>query len=162
LCGLPGAISSVAAGAAITIATGGVYGVTALLTDAGTGAMCLGALAKLKALGTVMDALSDAKRVLGAGRGAIFGTKVHTVVERSLHAAGDKVVRAERSYLNGQVVPRGTKGSVRLDAVEGPLDNPVAVFDLKTGNAKLTADRITEIRRHLPNEGKDVIFVEVK
>jgi hypothetical protein len=25
------------------------------------------------------------------------------------------------SYLNGQVVPRGTPGSVRLDVVEGPL-----------------------------------------
>ena len=31
---------------------------------------------------------------------------------------------------------RGTPGSVCLDVVEGPLDNPTSIYDLKTGSAK--------------------------
>lgn len=53
------------------------------------------------------------------------------------------------------MVPRGTKGSVRLDAVEGPLDNPEAIYDLKSGGAKLTPERIEEIRKHPPGGGHE-------
>ncbi len=41
-------------------------------------------------------------------------------------------------------------GSVRLDVVEGPLDAPTAIYDLKTGSAALTPARIQQIQSHIP------------
>jgi hypothetical protein len=47
-------------------------------------------------------------------------------------------------------VPRGTRGSVRVDAVRGRPERPKEIWDLKTGGARLTPQRIQQIRRHLP------------
>jgi hypothetical protein len=49
------------------------------------------------------------------------------------------------------VVPYPGTGGVRLDVVEGNLMRPIAVYDLKTGAARLTPSRIAEIRMHLPS-----------
>jgi len=58
----------------------------------------------------------------------------------------------EVTYKNGQLVPYGTKGGVRLDVVEYNVDGTIkAVYDLKTGKAGLTTSRIQEILNHLPN-----------
>ena len=46
----------------------------------------------------------------------------------------------------------GTKGSVRLDIVAYSEGRPAAIFDLKTGNAKLTATRIVQIQQHIPRD----------
>jgi hypothetical protein len=59
-------------------------------------------------------------------------------------------------------VTRGTRGSVRLDVVEGPLTAPTAIYDLKTGSARLTADRIAQIRSHLPEGYRDIPVIEVR
>jgi len=64
--------------------------------------------------------------------------------------AGNPSLSTEISYLNGQVVPRGTPGSVRLDIVNGPLNAPVSIFDLKTGSATLKPPRIEQIQSHIP------------
>lgn len=39
------------------------------------------------------------------------------------------------------------KGSVTIDVVEGPVDNPTAVFDYKFGDAVLDADREAQMIR---------------
>jgi hypothetical protein len=67
----------------------------------------------------------------------------------------------EQSCLNASLVPRGVPGSVRLDVVKGPLDNPTAVFDLKTGNATLTPARIQQIQSHLSG-GNSVPVYQIK
>lgn len=49
-------------------------------------------------------------------------------------------------------VKYGTKGSVRADAVEGPIDNPTVIYDLKTGKAKLTDKNIEKYNKHIPGK----------
>lgn len=55
----------------------------------------------------------------------------------------------EVRYKNGMPYKKGdgVKDSVRLDVVEGPVDNPTAVFDYKFGDAVLDADRKAQMRR---------------
>mgnify|MGYP004695102959 CR=1 FL=1 len=70
--------------------------------------------------------------------------------------------KTEISFLNGEVVKYETKGSSRLDAVL--LDekgNIIAVFDLKTGNAKLSTSQIDKIHANLPEGAKDVPVIEI-
>jgi hypothetical protein len=38
------------------------------------------------------------------------------------------------------------RGSIRLDVIEGPLDNPTQVWDYKFGGARLTPTRVNQIR----------------
>jgi hypothetical protein len=88
--------------------------------------------------------------LIGPGRGPVYGTRVHSAFQRVVQALGRTDLSTEVSYLNGQVVPRGTPGSVRLDVVEGPLTSPIKIFDLKTGSATLTPQRITQIQQNIP------------
>jgi len=56
-----------------------------------------------------------------------------------------------------------SKGGVRLDAILfDEAGKPLAIFDLKTGKAGLTPERINQIRSHLPEEFKDVPILEVR
>ncbi len=93
---------------------------------------------------------NNAASTTGPGRGPAYGTRVHSVFEIVVNALPNTARRTEVSYLNGQVVPRGTKGSVRIDVLEGPRNAPTAVYDLKTGSALLTTFRIEQIQRHVP------------
>ena len=56
------------------------------------------------------------------------------------------------SYKDGVRVKYGTKGSVRADAIYGNVDKPKAVYDLKTGDAKLTDKNIKKYNQHLPDK----------
>jgi len=85
----------------------------------------------------------------------------HTAFEAEVNALGNANLRTEVSYLNGEVVRRGTAGSVRLDVVEGALDAPTEVFDLKTGGATLSPARIAQIESDIPG-GANVPVVMIK
>ena len=89
-----------------------------------------------------------------------FGTKAHS----EFKAINDKKpgVSTEVSYLDGKVVDYGTKGSVRVDAVKGNPMAPKAIADLKTGQARLTEQRINDIRDHLPKAYRDVPIHEIR
>lgn len=84
---------------------------------------------------------------------AIDATHLTPQVARTLkHTQAELMVKAELpnlnteiSYLGGELANRGTKGSVRLDVVDGPLSNPTQVFDFKFGNAGLSNSRIDNI-----------------
>jgi RHS repeat-associated protein len=93
-----------------------------------------------------------------------YGTKVHTELERDIKNNLEKQlnVKAEVSYHNGIEVKRGHPGSVRLDVVEGGITTPTAVYDLKTGQAGLSASRITEIRSHLPEGYRNIPVIELR
>jgi len=71
-------------------------------------------------------------------------------------------IQTEVSYRNGSVVPRGTRGSVRVDAVRGRPERPKEIWDLKTGGARLTPQRIQQIRRHLPRGCQNIPIREVR
>lgn len=96
----------------------------------------------------LQGAASEASATVGEGSGAVHGTKVHT--EFGKLAGEIEGVSTEVSYKNGQVVPYGTKGSVRADAVWGDVNAPSAIFDLKTGGAKLTPKNVAKYNEHVP------------
>ncbi|MDL2218405.1 hypothetical protein LJC27_07065, partial [Christensenellaceae bacterium OttesenSCG-928-M15] len=97
-----------------------------------------------------------------AGSGTVPGTLKHSDFAKQVNSLKDSNLKTEVSYLNGQVVKYGTKGSVRLDVVEyGSKGEIISVYDLKTGTAGLTQSRITEIQSHIPN-GSQVPVVEIR
>ena len=82
--------------------------------------------------------------------GHVSGTKQHTKFAEKVNKLGNKNLRTEVSFLNGKEVSYGTKGSVRLDVVEYDANGKIiAVYDLKTGWAKLTETRIKQIQGHV-------------
>ena len=85
------------------------------------------------------------------GKGPQYGTRVHTHVEVEITNSNLKDVRCEVSYKNGQLVPYGEQGSVRLDTVLlGATGDPIYAIDIKTGGASLTPSRIDRINSQLP------------
>jgi RHS repeat-associated protein len=111
-------------------------------------------------LSTLSASAKQAAAKVGPGRGAVHGTKMHTEFQIANKAAG--VTNTEKSYLNGSVVDYGTPGSIRVDVVKGAADAPVAIGDLKTGTAKLTSARVTEIQSHLPTGYQGAPVYEVR
>lgn len=102
-------------------------------------------------------AATRARNTVGPGSGGAYGTRVHTAFEAEVQGL-NQGLSTEISYLNGTVVPRGTAGSVRLDVVNGPLNAPVSIFDLKTGSATLTPARIQQIQSHIPGGANVPVF----
>jgi RHS repeat-associated protein len=92
------------------------------------------------------DALND----IGLGSGPQHGTKVHSVFKKNIKDAGDTNLTPEVSYKDFEVVPYGTNGSVRPDAVEGNILQPTSIFDLKTGGAKVGPKDVQKFKDHVP------------
>lgn len=103
------------------------------------------------------DVARNAAKTVGVGKGPVYGSRVHSEFKKGAEACG---FSCEVSYRKGEIVPHGTKGSVRLDAVDNPL-SPTIVADLKTGSATLSPARIREILSHLP-QGSNPIMFEVR
>ena len=81
-----------------------------------------------------------------SGSGHLVGTQKHTALKAEICSLNNPKVRAEVSFLNGREVDYGTKGSVRLDVVcFGDNGDIICAWDLKTGSAILTENRITQI-----------------
>ncbi len=113
-------------------------------------------------LAQLRNAASQAAAVVGEGRGAAYGTKFHTAFESAVKALDNPELLTEQSYLNRQPVRRGFPGSVRLDVVQGSRESITAVYDLKTGTASLTAQRIREIQSHLPAGSESAPVIEIR
>jgi hypothetical protein len=84
--------------------------------------------------------------------GSVEGTIKHGYADRLLNRYqqmyGDRGLSTEVRYANGVPWREGVplKGAIRLDVVEGPLNNPTAVYDYKFGNAVLSPSRVIQIR----------------
>lgn len=140
------------------IASGG----TALLSRSSTRAAAAIGAAQQASPSTVLQGFATAARSnVGAGQGAVYGTRVHSEFAKMIRSLGRSDLHAEVSYLNGRVVPYGTRGSVRMDAVVGTQAAPTAIFDLKTGSAALTPSRIAQIRSHLPQGYQNIPIREI-
>jgi hypothetical protein len=107
-------------------------------------------------------AASLAASNVGPGSGSVYGTRVHSAFADEVAALGRSDLFSEVSYLNGQVVPYGTSGSVRLDVVVGSPGAPTAIWDLKTGSAAPSPSRIAQIQSHLPPGFQNVPVLEVR
>jgi len=106
---------------------------------------------------------SDAADEVGPGRGAVYGTRVHTAFAQLIREMlPSDEFSSEVSYVKDRgVVAYGTPGSVRLDVVLGNPEEPTAVFDLKTGSATLTQARIAQILSQLPEGFQDIPVLEI-
>ncbi len=102
-------------------------------------------------------AATRARNTVGPGSGGAYGTRVHSAFAGEVNAL-NQGLSTEISYLNGVRVNYGTPGSVRLDVVNGPLNAPVSIFDLKTGSATLTPARIQQIQSHIPGGANVPVF----
>jgi LysM repeat protein len=94
------------------------------------------------------------------------GTLQHRYAENLLNRYRDifapRGLTAEARYINGQPwVAGSTKGSIRLDVIEGPLNRPTTVWDYKFGGATLPPSRVTQIQNGIPN-GANVPVLEIK
>ncbi|MGA2280262.1 MAG: toxin TcdB middle/N-terminal domain-containing protein [Verrucomicrobiota bacterium] len=95
-------------------------------------------------------AATRAGETVGPGRGAVYGTQVHSAFANEVRALGNPNVQSEVSFLNGKIVNYGTPGSVRLDVVHfAPNNQVLSAFDLKTGSATLTPQRILQIQQQV-------------
>jgi YD repeat-containing protein len=92
----------------------------------------------------------------------VKGTKIHSAFERLIKSEGQGEFQSEISYLNGVVVKRGKKGSIRVDAVLGDPEHPLAIWDLKTGKRGLSEARKAQIREHLPLGYEHIDITELR
>ncbi len=97
---------------------------------------------------------------VGPGSGPAYGTAVHSALRQEILRLNNPNLRSEISYLNGEFALYGTRGSVRVDVVEGPVNAPTTVFDLKTGSATLTPSRVLQIQSHIPG-GTNVPVMQI-
>ena len=113
------------------------------------------------AVSRLLNAVDQATQQNGSGSGPGYGTAVHSSLARIVASWKDPDFTPEVSYLNGRQVPYGTPGSIRVDVVYGPPDQPFAVYDLKTGGASLDLLRVQQIQAHLPGNSS-VPVIELK
>ncbi|MBE6572475.1 MAG: hypothetical protein E7656_09535 [Ruminococcaceae bacterium] len=124
-----------------------------------------------KAADKAVDSVSDTREFLqdAANKvktdvtGHVSGTKQHREFEEIIKGSGRTKLKTEASFdkLTGKIDDYGKKGTLRLDVVEyDDAGKIIAVYDLKTGSAKLSQKRIQEIRDMF--ERTDLPVYEIK
>jgi hypothetical protein len=78
--------------------------------------------------------------------GVVNGTLKHTMFKQKVDALGIPGLKTEKTYKGGKMVDYGEKGAVRVDAILDNGDGTFTVWDLKTGNARLTPERAKQIQ----------------
>jgi hypothetical protein len=106
-----------------------------------------------------------ARKSVARGEGesaAAWGTRVHTRWETLARAKFGGRIRTEVSYKGGREVAFGTKGSIRVDGIlYDKRGNPIAIYDLKTGNATLSNARIKRLKKALPKDLKELPIIQI-
>jgi RHS repeat-associated protein len=93
----------------------------------------------------------EAINIIGPGKGPVFGTFVHTAFAILVQKTGRDDFHIERSFDLDGFAKYGAAGSIRTDVILGPsATSPVAIYDLKTGKARLTEQRASQIRKYFP------------
>ena len=174
--------TTVAAGAGLTVARAGVsaciassacstavkgFGAAETALDATLSAQGdMLACATTGAIGVPSPSLTAAAQraatTVGSGSGPMNGSRVHTAFGTEVRSHGRGDLRTEVSYLNQIEVAYGARGSVRLDVAQyDKAGQLTAAWDLKTGSAALTIDRITAIENELPR-GASIPIREIR
>jgi hypothetical protein len=115
----------------------------------------------------LLDILQQSVEAMGSGRGPLFGTRVHAdfarrVKQFDLPGIGQNGV--EQSYhFDRDFIWYGMDGTIRTDITlrnpKDPEQRPVAVYELKTGNAVLRPRRVEEILRAMREKDLPVIVL---
>ncbi|WP_336488498.1 hypothetical protein [Methylobacterium nigriterrae] len=115
----------------------------------------------------LIDIVKEVVETMGPGAGPLYGIYVHTASGtriRELDIPGIGKDGVEQSFSAGDLVRYGLDGSVRTDVIlrdaQGTNGRILAIWDIKTGNARLTKARATEIRAGA-GVGADVPIIEI-
>lgn len=109
----------------------------------------------------LLTVLAATVHEMGEGSGPVFGTNVHrnfAARVRALDLPGIEVHLIEESWIKGFFADYGDEGSIRTDVVlSTATKHPLAIYDLKTGNARLTPRRVIELRAAVGDPNVPVI-----
>jgi hypothetical protein len=101
----------------------------------------------------------------GTGFGALFGIRVHTDFAnkvRALDLPGIGNDGVEQSFSMGSLVRYGAANIIRTDIfLRDRSGEPLAIYDLKTGNASLTPARVRELLKRVGREGMPVPVIQL-
>ncbi|GEM_PF-2417812 len=101
------------------------------------------------------------KIIAGEGSGRFYGTKLHNIYSNYIRSLKSPDIFPEITYAKGFQMRYGYPGSIRVDTILGTPDSPIAIFELKTGTARLSSARIKLIRFHLPEFCNDIPIIEI-
>ncbi len=94
-------------------------------------------------LATVVDILPN-------GSGPLYGIAVHTAFATAVRAQGFPGIASsdvETTFSLAKTFRYGSKGSIRTDVVlRNDIGDIIAIYDVKTGGAKITRERAEELR----------------
>jgi hypothetical protein len=116
---------------------------------------------------TLVQTLARAHTSVGEGAGPVYGIMVHSafgadVKRQNIPGIGRDGV--EQSFSLNDTARYGLDGSIRTDVVlrdpESPNSRPIAIWDVKTGGARLSGSRVMEIRDQV-GVGADVPVIEL-
>lgn len=115
----------------------------------------------------LVEVMKEVVATVGTGKGALYGIAIHSEAAKQISDADFPGIGrrgVEQSFSLGDTVRYGLNGSIRTDIVlrDGrTIAAPIlAVWDIKTGGAKLTPERAAQIRQHL-DVGDDVPIIEL-
>jgi hypothetical protein len=96
----------------------------------------------------------------------LYGLALHYVFAHAVKTAGLPRIGSEdveQSFSAGDIVNYGSDGSVRTDVTlwDETHTNILAIFDLKTGRAKLTDARIAQLRK-ATEAGDGIPIIELR
>jgi hypothetical protein len=102
---------------------------------------------------------------LGTGFGVLFGIRVHTDFAnkvRALDLPGIGNDGVEQSFSMGSLARYGAANSIRTDIfLRDRSGEPLAIYDVKTGNASLTPARVRELLKHVGREGMPIPVIQL-
>jgi hypothetical protein len=118
----------------------------------------------------ILDVLKEIIENSDPGQGAFYGMEIHAKVAarlRELDLPGIGKHGIEQSFSAGGLVRYGLDGSVRTDVImrDGrTAAAPIrAIWDIKTGNARLTPARVRELRKETgADDSVPVIEIHVR
>jgi hypothetical protein len=115
----------------------------------------------------LIQTLDVVSETVGPGSGPYYGILVHTEFARSVRAQdlpGVGKTGVEQSFSMEDVARYGLDGTIRTDVVlrdpSSSNGTPIAVWDVKTGNARLSSPRVKQIRQYL-GVGSEVPIIEL-
>jgi hypothetical protein len=102
---------------------------------------------------------------MGTGFGSLFGTRVHTDFAngvKALDLPGIGKDGVEQSFSMGSLARYGAANSIRTDIfLRDRSGEPLAIYDVKTGNASLTPARVRELLKHVGREKMPIPVIQL-
>jgi hypothetical protein len=117
-----------------------------------------------RALGEILDRTMQTMNFIPTWTPQAYGTAVHVAFGTAVRLAGLEGIGprdVEHSFIDGESADHGQPGSIRTDVVlRNEAGAVIAIYDVKTGGAKLTEARVRQLRRKT-GAGPNVPIIEM-